>query len=390
MTDERRVTASGIPPATRTLVTLAAFVVALAGVHAAHGVLAPLFLAVALVIVVHPMRHPLERAGWPRWAATTAVILTVYLVLALLAAMLTFAGVRFAGLVSEYLPALQDQLTATTTWLDERGLPGLTTDALSGLLSPERLVPVATVVSSTVIDVGTAMFFVLAYVIFVAVDAARYDRVREDHAPVRSRTLDRFGVFATGTRRYFLVNATFGAIVAVIDGLGLWFLGVPEPVVWAILAFVTNFIPNIGFVLGLVPPAILALVVGGWPLALAVVALYCIANVVLQVLVQPKFVSDAVDLSLTLSFVSVLFWTLVIGPLGAILAIPLTLGTRALLLDDDTPTALWLRWLAGSSGGNAAASGTAGTAGTAGTTGTAGGRAAEVEPPAPTDAPEPA
>ena len=92
--------------------------------------------------------------------------------------------------------------------------------------------------------------------------------------------------------------------------------------------------------------AVLALVVGGWPLMLAVVAIYCVVNVTLQVLVQPKFVSDAVSLSLTLSFFSVIFWTFIIGPLGAIVSIPLTLLVRALVLEGD-PGARWLRWLSG-------------------------------------------
>ncbi|HEU0182674.1 MAG TPA: AI-2E family transporter [Agromyces mariniharenae] len=93
--------------------------------------------------------------------------------------------------------------------------------------------------------------------------------------------------------------------------------------------------PNIGFVLGLIPPAVLALVIGGWPLALVVVLAYSAINVTLQVLIQPKFVSDAVDLSLTLSFFSVVFWAFVIGPIGAILSIPLTLLVRALLVEPD-------------------------------------------------------
>ena len=141
-------------------------------------------------------------------------------------------------------------------------------------------------------------------------------------------TVRRFQLYNSSVRRYYVVNATFGAIVAVIDGLALWALGVPAPAVWAILAFVTNFVPNIGFVLGLIPPAVLALVVGGWPLMLAVIAIYCVVNVTLQVLVQPKFVSDAVNLSLTLSFFAVIFWTFIIGPVGAILSIPLTLLVR--------------------------------------------------------------
>ncbi|WP_344089196.1 AI-2E family transporter, partial [Luedemannella helvata] len=94
------------------------------------------------------------------------------------------------------------------------------------------------------------------------------------------------------------------------------------------------------------PPAVLAFVVGGVPLMISVLAIYSVVNVVLQVLVQPKFVSDAVDLSLTLSFVSVVFWTFVIGPLGAILSIPLTLLVRDVLLDRD-PDARFLRWLSG-------------------------------------------
>jgi predicted PurR-regulated permease PerM len=79
---------------------------------------------------------------------------------------------------------------------------------------------------------------------------------------------------------------------------------------------------------------------------LAVVAVYCVVNVVLQVLVQPKFVSDAVSISLTLSFFSVIFWTFVIGPLGAILSIPFTLLARELLIGEPT-AARWWRWLSG-------------------------------------------
>jgi AI-2 transport protein TqsA len=180
----------------------------------------------------------------------------------------------------------------------------------------------------------------------MAADAARYGRAEQAFGAGIRPTVARIRGYNSSVRRYYVVNASFGAVVAIIDGLALWALGVPAPAVWAILAFVTNFIPNIGFVLGLVPPAVLAFVVGGVPLMLSVIAVYSVVNVVLQVLVQPKFVSDTVDLSLTLSFFSVVFWTFVIGPLGAILSIPLTLLFRDVLLDRD-PGARWLRWLSG-------------------------------------------
>lgn len=318
----------------------------LAGLSFAREIVGPLALAAVIVIICHPLRHPLVRRGWPAWTATTAVIALAYLILAVLVLLLWFAGTQFARLVADFAGELQATARAVVSWLQAAGLDAQAADAAGALLRPETIAAFAASLGGTVLNVLLAFFFLLAYVIFMAVDAARYTRAEAAFAGEIRQTVRRFQVFNTGVRRYYVVNATFGAIVAVIDGLALWALGVPAPAVWAILAFVTNFVPNIGFVLGLVPPALLALAVGGWPMMLAVIAIYCVVNVTLQVLIQPKFVSDAVNLSLTLSFFSVVFWTFIIGPLGAILSIPLTLLVRALVLEGD-PGARWLRWLSG-------------------------------------------
>lgn len=335
-----------LSPASRLLVALAAAVIVLVGMAWARDLIGPLALAAVIVIICHPLRHPLERRGWPRWSATTVVIVVAYVVLAAMAAMLFYAGVEFIALIRESaaeLGATADQIIA---WLRTLGVEGQASNAVGSLLQPSTLLSAAASLGEATLAVLTAFFFVLAYVLFMAADGARYALAEQRFGEAVHHTMDRFRGFNRGVRRYYIVNASFGAVVAIIDGLALWWLGIPIPIVWAILAFVTNFIPNIGFVLGLVPPAVLALVVGGWPLMLAVVAVYCVVNVTLQVLIQPKFVSDAVDLSLTLSFFSVVFWTFIIGPLGAILSIPLTLLVRALLLESD-PASWWLRWLSG-------------------------------------------
>lgn len=335
-----------LSPGLRTLLALAAAVVVLAGAYFARELVGPLALAVVLVVICEPVRRPLERLGWPRWTGTTAVIVVAYLVLVVMGALLWVAGTQFASLVADFTDELQSSVQSLLSWLQSVGLDEEASDAAASVLDPETLVGLAQRLGGTVVGVATALFFVVAYIIFLAADAARYREAGRVFGPAKSATLARIRHLNSGVRRYYVVNATFGAIVAIIDGLALWWLGVPAPLVWAILAFVTNFIPNIGFVLGLIPPAVLAFVVGGWPLLLAVIAIYCVVNVVLQVLVQPKFVSDAVDLSLTLSFFSVIFWTFVIGPLGAILSIPLTLFVRTLVLEGD-PDSHWLRWLSG-------------------------------------------
>ncbi|MGA7147290.1 MAG: AI-2E family transporter [Microbacterium sp.] len=335
-----------LSPSLRTLLALAAVVVLLAGVSLAREIVGPLAIAIVLVVICEPLRGPLERRGWPRWTGTTTVIVVAYLVLLGMGALLWIAGRQFAQLVADFADQLRASGEGALAWLQEVGLDEEASSAAGAVIDPDALIGFASKLGGTVLGVATALFFVFAYIIFMAADAARYREADRVFGAAKAPVLARIRHLNSGVRRYYVVNASFGAVVAVIDGLALWWLGVPAPLVWAILAFVTNFVPNIGFILGLIPPAILALVVGGWPLMLAVVAVYCVVNVVLQVLVQPKFVSDAVDLSLTLSFFSVIFWTFVIGPLGAILSIPLTLFVRALVLEGD-PGAHWLRWLSG-------------------------------------------
>ena len=335
-----------LSPSLRIVIGLAASVIVLVGLSIGRDVVGPLVLGAVIVIICQPLGTALRRRGWPRWAATTAVIVLGYLILAVLAVMLAFAGVQFGRLVQDFAGDLQRTALAVVEWLRGFGLDDQIAAATASLLSPSTLLTIASSVGGSVLGVLTAFFFVLAYVIFMAADASRYSRAETAFGTGIRPTLGRFAAYNRSVRRYYVVNAAFGLIVAVIDGLALWALGIPAPMVWAILAFVTNFVPNIGFVLGLVPPAVLALVVGGWPTMLVVIAIYCVVNVTLQVLVQPKFVSDAVNLSLTLSFFSVIFWTFIIGPLGAILSIPLTLLVRALVLEGD-PSTRWLRWLSG-------------------------------------------
>ncbi|WP_261775418.1 AI-2E family transporter, partial [Kocuria turfanensis] len=126
-----------------------------------------------------------------------------------------------------------------------------------------------------------------------------------------------------------------------MDTLALIWLGVPVAVLWGLLAFITNYIPNIGFVLGLVPPALIGLLEGGPRLMLAVIAVYSVVNVVIQTFIQPKIVGDAVGLSVTVTMLSLVFWAATLGALGALLAVPLTLFFKAVLVDADPRT----RWV---------------------------------------------
>jgi predicted PurR-regulated permease PerM len=150
--------------------------------------------------------------------------------------------------------------------------------------------------------------------------------------------------FLRDTRRYLIVNTIFGLAVAVLDTIALMILGIPLPLVWGLVSFLTNYIPNIGPFLAIVPPALLALLTGGWQLMVVVIAVYLVINFILQTVVQPRVVGDAIGLSPLVTFLSVVLWGWVLGPIGALMAVPMTLLCKALFVDLD-PKASWVKAL---------------------------------------------
>ena len=189
-------------------------------------------------------------------------------------------------------------------------------------------------------DTLTSLVFLLALLLFLTLETSSAGERVAEIATDRKDVADALGRFATGTRVYLIVTTVFGLFVAVLDTVALALLGIPLAITWGLLAFITNYIPNVGFVLGLVPPAVLALLVGGWPLFVWVIVIYCALNFVIQELIQPRFVGDSVGLSATVTLLSLVFWAWIIGALGALLAIPLTLLAKGFLVDID-PRARW-------------------------------------------------
>jgi AI-2 transport protein TqsA len=186
----------------------------------------------------------------------------------------------------------------------------------------------------------TNLAFLFALLLFLSAETAwagqRLARIGRDR-PWISASLRGF---VTGTRRYLLVTTVFGGLVAVLDTTALALLSVPGAVLWGLLAFVTNYVPNVGFVIGVAPPALIALLDGGWSNLLVVLVVYAGLNFVVQSLIQPRFVAGSVGLSTLVTVLALVFWTWLLGPLGAVLAVPATLLAKALLVDVD-PRARW-------------------------------------------------
>ena len=324
------------------ILTVAAIVVGCAGIYMLHDLLAPAFFALTLVITVRPIVALASRHHVPRPISAVGAIILIY---AFVIGLFVALGVAIAQLI-ETLPGYSGKFEAIWTQFQALlGRFGIDQSTLmsqaSGMLDTSRIVTLAQGMLSQVTSFGSVLMIMALTVVFLMFDMSRIELRARALTILKPEIAAALAGFAKAVRSYWLVSTIFGLIVAVLDVVALGILGVPMAVTWGVLSFITNYIPNIGFFIGLVPPALLALVDSGPWTALWVVVAYAALNFVIQTLIQPKFTGDAVGLNTTTTFLSLLFWAEVIGALGTILAIPLTLFVKALLIDSD-PRSRWV------------------------------------------------
>lgn len=329
-----------LPRALVLLVGAAAIVVVLSGVRATAWLIAPVFTALVIVIAVSPVESRLRRRGWPGWLSTIVLVVLVYGILLVLTLGIVVSIARLVALLPQYTGRASDLVHSAASALSALGIGPDELRTAADSLDLTKLTDLLLGLLSDVAGLVSSLAFLLALLLFLSLESsgagARIAVIATDR-PAVSQALSRF---AGGTRRYLLVTTVFGLVVAALDTLALALIGIPLAVTWGLLSFVTNYIPNVGFLIGLAPPAVLGLLIGGVPKMMIVIACYGLFNFVLQSLIQPRFVGDAVGLSVTVTFVALIFWAWLLGPLGAILAIPATLLVKALLVDID-PKAQW-------------------------------------------------
>lgn len=323
------------------LLALAAMWIVIAGMQQVAALIVPVFLALNLMIAVRPLGAWLEHRGMPRIVGSIAGMLTV------LIALLAFFGAiawTMVQLVS-VLPQYSDRFTSLLRQgLDQLSRWGVSESQINDWVSAfnvSSLLGVLNQALSSIGAIGGLLAAAVATIVFFGLDAAGLPERMRAVERVHPRGYHALVDFSRSVRTYWLVTTAFGLIVAIIDGLALWALGVPLPGVWAVLLFVCNYIPNIGFIFAMIPPTLMALLEKGPWTAVIVVALCVGVAMLLQGLVQPRVTGRAVGLSASVSFLSVLFWSWVLGAAGALLSVPMTLLVKELFVDSD-PDARWL------------------------------------------------
>jgi predicted PurR-regulated permease PerM len=323
------------------LVGAAAAVIVTAGLRATADLAAPVVLALVLTLAVAPLGASARRRGWPGWAATLLVLVAAYGIVLVLAVGLAYSVVRLAAVLPGYVDDAKDTVAELRARLVDAGFDPDPLSVALGQLDLGKVTGFVADLLSGLLGVLGSLVFLVTVLFFLGAEAATWSRSTGPRLAALDPDLSgALRGYAVATQRYLLVSAGFGLIVAVLDGIALWLLGIPLPWTWALLSFLTNFVPNVGFIIGVIPPAVLGLLEGGWQSMLAVILVYSLLNLVVQTFIQPRVVGNAVNLGTAVTFLSVAFWTFVLGPLGALLAVPMTLLVRALLIDANPGAAV--------------------------------------------------
>ena len=308
----------------RILIGTAAFVIIAAGIRQAAPVLDSILLATLLWVAVVPAFDGLRRRRVPKGLA---VALTTLLLVVVVLAVLGFVGVAGTRLV-RVLPEYQDEAEAMReglkNWMIARGIEPERVLSLD-VINPSRLLGLTAGFLAAVGKVLSQALLVILIVAYILAERGLHSKVIQPGGTVAAVARD--------VRQYLLITAVTGLGFAVLVYLLMRVVGTDLALVWAVLAFILNFVPNVGIILSLVPPVLLTLLESGWQRALVVLAGYVVLNVIVDNLIKPRFLQSGLDVPPLLGLLSLVVWSYLLGPSGALLAIPLTIAVRRVLQD---------------------------------------------------------
>lgn len=314
-----------LTPLLRLLLAAACSVIIISGLKAASAVVNPLLMALLIVPMILPVQQFLIRRGVSRPIATT---ITVIVLVAGLLGVILFVGTSIAEMATRlpmYAPklaALRDSLFAE---LQVRGIDTVNLNT-GDALDPHRFIGFA---SQTALVLGTALkdaLFVVLLLAFALPILARSESESEKKLD-RQRVAALEGHFAE-MRKYVAITGLCGLINGTVALCLLLYLRIDFAITWAVLFFLMNFVPAVGFVFALVPPLLLTLVQYGWTTAIVVTVFYSVLHFLVDSVFKPRIMAEGLDLSPLVVIVALVFWSWVLGPIGAIVAVPITMVLR--------------------------------------------------------------
>ncbi len=324
----------------RTLIMAAAAIIVIAGLKAAGTVLVPVLLAAFLAVLSYPPITWLKKLKLPTWAAVL-VVFTGVLVGFFSISFYVGASIRdFSSNLPTYQAGVLTQITPLLGWLSGYGIE-LSAEVITEQLNTGRLMAWFAGALSTASSVLSDTLFVLLTTIFIILEAAGLPTKIRVAMGNTEADLSRFSKILDDLNGYLSIKTQVSLMTGFLAGVLVFTIGVEYAALWALLAFLFNFVPTLGSIIAALPAVVMALIQFGWERAAIVGGGYLAINLVIGNVIEPRLMGRRLGLSTLVVFLSLVFWGFVWGPLGMLLCVPLTMLVKILLENSDD-----LQWLA--------------------------------------------
>lgn len=321
------------------LIGIASLVLIVAGLKAMSELLSPILLSLFIVLVTSPIMSWLKRRGTPGWLAYTIVLLIVLIVGSFFVLFFIVSLNQLADVLPNYVNQVETQFNSLWQWINNLGVDSEDIQALQWF-QPERIIQLVLSFISSLLSIFSNIGLTLLIFIYMLASAPTFamqlSRGLGDDSPL----LGQFRDFAHSISTYLLIKSWLGAFTAICQMILMWIMGVEFAVLWGVLSFLLNFIPNIGFYLALIPPLLLVLLNRGLLQVLIFGVIYALINNFFDIVIAPRYLGKGLDLSVLVTFLAVVIWTWILGPIGAFMALPLTIMVKKLLLETFPQTQL--------------------------------------------------
>ena len=314
----------------RLLVGIAASIVIIAGLKAAAGLVVPFLLAVFLAILCAPPLAWMSRYRIPSLASILLIMSAVIVLLLIFASLLNTSVSGFSEQLPVYQEKLQQRLTGVEQLFAGYGIT-LPHNFLTEAFDPNVVMKVA---KNTLAGFGGILsntFLIVFTLLFILLEASSFPLKIRQIARFPEERADQARNIIESINRYMAIKVITSFITGLLVWFWLWVLDVDFPVLWGLSAFLLNFVPTIGSIIAAVPAILLALIQAGFGDAILVACGYLAINVVIGSILEPNLMGRRLGLSTLIVFLSLVFWGWVLGPVGMILSVPLTMTLKLAL-----------------------------------------------------------
>lgn len=322
----------------RVLLAVAAMLIVIFAMRLAAPVVAPVCLAAILAIAFEPVTEGLARRGVPRWVAALVTTLAVLAVVGGISVIVLRAASDIVDGLPSYGVALGTLESEASVWLQAHGLDRVAA-SMAEVDASTRVQQMAEPVLWSTVSVLQTLILVVVTTAFIQVDAPGMRRAVRQRIKEPARAA-RVNGAVDEIQRYVIVKGILSAANGLLLGLWCAAWGVEGAVLWGVLAFALNFVPVVGSLIAAVPPVLLGLILGGPGVAIGVAAGYIAVNLIVDNVLEPRVMGRAVGLSPLVVLLAMLFWGFVLGPIGALLSVPLTVVVKTVLA--TSPQLAWV------------------------------------------------